>query len=89
MEWSDSERTVKGTSGFQPTNPPVPTNPTSRVSFPIKNSPKSAYFALTSSNRMSVTSFLMSSGSLAKSVTPHSQFSKPIEPVMICWTRPA
>src|SRR6185437_6171685 len=59
------------------------------ISRPTKNSPKSAYFALTSSKRMSVTSFLKSSGSLAKRVTPHSQTSNPTAPVMICSTRPA
>jgi len=49
----------------------------------------SPYRALASSKRISVTSFLKSSGSVAKSVTPHSHSSKPIAPVMICSTRPA
>src|SRR5258708_12621514 len=57
--------------------------------FPTKNSPTSAYSALTSSKRMSVTSFLNMRGSPANSVTPHSHTSNPMAPVMTCTTLPA
>ena len=59
------------------------------LTFPTKNSPNSAYCALTSSKRMSVTIFLNASGSAAKRVTPHSHASRPIAPVITWTTRPA
>ena len=43
----------------------------------------SAYRALTSSKRISVTIRLISNGSAANSVTPHSHASSPTDPVMI------